>query len=175
MHAVIWTIFAIAGAGQDTASAQARAYAPAAHSASSGQCEDSAGAAGGGTGTRHCWLADWLGPMPQTCYDPHFGCYPGNQRTIHRYPAFHGYYYRDPYNYRHVFEYPWHAAPHEPVGYFTFNSDRLEEGYAPQGSVSSADRAKASQARRPSSSPTLKPTSRWGGRRGTWASPACPR
>jgi hypothetical protein len=38
---------------------------------------------------------------------------------MHRYPAFHGYYYRAPYNYRHVFEYPWHAAPHEPQDFFT--------------------------------------------------------
>lgn len=62
---------------------------------------------------------DWFGPMPQTCYQPRFGCYPGNARDIHRYPAFHGYYYRQPYNYRHYFEYPWHALPHEPVAYFT--------------------------------------------------------
>ena len=70
-----------------------------------------------------CGLAwDWLGPMPQTCYQPRFGCYPGNARDIHRYPAFHGYYYRQPYNYRHYFEYPWHAQPHEPLGYFTYPS-----------------------------------------------------
>ncbi|MCS7303950.1 MAG: hypothetical protein NZ602_02420 [Thermoguttaceae bacterium] len=68
-----------------------------------------------------CRLAwDWFGPMPQTCYQPRFGCYPGNARDIHRYPAFHGYYYRQPYNYRHYFEYPWHAQPHEPLGYFTY-------------------------------------------------------
>lgn len=63
---------------------------------------------------------DWFGPMPQTCYQPRFGCYPGNSRDIHRYPAFHGYYYRQPYNYRHYFEYPWHADPHEPLGYFSY-------------------------------------------------------
>jgi hypothetical protein len=39
---------------------------------------------------------------------------------MHRYPAFHGYYYRQPYNYRHYFDYPWHAQPHEPMGYFTY-------------------------------------------------------
>jgi len=66
------------------------------------------------TATGHGWLVDWFGPMPQTCYQPRFGCYPGNPRTIHRYPAFHGYYYRAPYNYRHLFEYPWHAQPYEP-------------------------------------------------------------
>jgi hypothetical protein len=57
----------------------------------------------------------WWSPMPQTCYSPHFGCYPGNGRDIYRYPAFHGYYYRQAYNYRPLFEYPWQANPHEPV------------------------------------------------------------
>ena len=74
---------------------------------------------------RHCapqpsWLYDWCGPMPQTCYGPRYGCYPGNGRDIHRYPAFHGYYYRRPYNYRHYFDYPWHAQPHEPLGYSAY-------------------------------------------------------
>src|SRR5208283_5484708 len=31
----------------------------------------------------------WWQPMPQTCYAPHFGCYPGNGRDIYRYPASH--------------------------------------------------------------------------------------
>ena len=64
-------------------------------------------------------LSRWLGSMPQTCYAPHFGSYPGNNRHMHRYPAMHGSYYRRPYNYRHSFDYPWHAAPHEPRGYST--------------------------------------------------------
>jgi len=64
-------------------------------------------------------VVDWWGPMPQTCYGPTYGCYPGNNRHLRRYPAFHGYYYRAPYNYRQYFDYPWHAAPHEPLGYFS--------------------------------------------------------
>src|SRR5438045_3701073 len=32
-----------------------------------------------------------LGPMPQSCYNPSFGCYPST-RFMHRYPAFSGYY-----------------------------------------------------------------------------------
>lgn len=75
---------------------------------------------------------DWFGPMPQTCYQPRFGCYPGNARDIHRYPAFHGYYYRQPYNYRHYFEYPWHAQPHEPLGYFAY--PQVGEGVQEQAS-----------------------------------------
>ncbi|MDA7950307.1 MAG: hypothetical protein MPJ24_02380 [Pirellulaceae bacterium] len=68
-----------------------------------------------------------LGPMPQTCYSPTFGCYPGNSREIHRYPAFHGTYYRKPYNYRNLFDYPWHADLHEPVSLFTYNVAIEEE------------------------------------------------
>ena len=57
----------------------------------------------------------WFEPMPQTCYSPHFGCYPCNARHSQRYPAFHGYYYRQAYNYRPLFEYPWQAGMHEPL------------------------------------------------------------
>lgn len=72
----------------------------------------------------HCvseYFRQWLGPMPQTCYGPRFGCYPGNARTINRYPAFHGSYYRKPYNWRQYTEYPWHAAPHDPQRFFTMS------------------------------------------------------
>jgi len=58
--------------------------------------------------------------MPQTCYNPSYGCYPGNNRHIHRYPAFHGVYYRRPYNYRNLFDYPWHAELHEPTSLFSY-------------------------------------------------------
>ncbi|NMC19003.1 MAG: hypothetical protein GYA33_01175 [Thermogutta sp.] len=83
------------------------------------------------TATGKTCLGDWFGPMPQTCYQPRFGCYPGNPRTIHRYPAFHGYYYRAPYNYRHYFEYPWHAAPHEPQAFASGGAAVVEESIVP--------------------------------------------
>jgi len=63
------------------------------------------------------FVIDSFGPMPQTAYDPNYGCYPGNARTIHRYPAFHGYYYDRPYNYRQYSEYPWNAEIVEPRPY----------------------------------------------------------
>jgi hypothetical protein len=69
----------------------------------------------------------WFQPMPQTCYSPHFGCYPGNGRDIYRYPAFHGYYYRQAYNYRPLFEYPWQACMHEPLA-LELSSERLLGG-----------------------------------------------
>ncbi len=62
-------------------------------------------------------VTDWWGPMPQTNYTPRYGCYPGNARTIHRYPAFHGYYYRNPYNYRMYSEFPWNADMADPQPY----------------------------------------------------------
>ena len=62
-----------------------------------------------------------FGPMPQTCYEPRYGCYPGNARCLHRYPAFHGCFYRHPYNYRQYFDYPWNAGLHEPTSLFSSN------------------------------------------------------
>jgi len=67
--------------------------------------------------------------QPQTCYAPRFGCYYGGDRYMHRYPAFHGYYWRQPYNYRNVFDYPWHAGLHEPTSLFAYN---VEEQAPPQ-------------------------------------------
>lgn len=64
----------------------------------------------------------WFGHMPQTCYDPRYGCYQGNNRHMNRYPAFAGTYYRRPYNYRNVFDYPWHAEMHEPTSMFSYNT-----------------------------------------------------
>lgn len=70
--------------------------------------------------------------MPQTCYQPRYGCYYSGDRHMHRYPAFHGHYYRRPYNYRHLFEYPWHAQLHEPTSLFSYN---VNEGDVPLGAV----------------------------------------
>jgi hypothetical protein len=61
-----------------------------------------------------------MGPMPQTCYDPPYGCYPGT-RWNNRYPAFHGTYYRKAYNYRNYFDYPWHAELHEPTSNWSYH------------------------------------------------------
>ncbi|MBI3465276.1 MAG: hypothetical protein HY000_19795 [Planctomycetes bacterium] len=55
--------------------------------------------------------------MPQECYNPRYGCYFCG-RWCQRYPAFHGYYYRAPYNYRHYSEYPWYACRHTPQPFY---------------------------------------------------------
>ena len=92
----------------------------------SSQCGSQCGAAHGRL--HGCLLAMWSDPtrgawgrpMPQTCYAPRFGCYPGNNRHMHRYPAFHGTYYRRGYNYRTLFDYPWQAGLHEPTSLFSY-------------------------------------------------------
>ena len=72
-----------------------------------------------GYGEESCQDEDFRRGMPQSCYNPSFGCYPST-RFMHRYPAFHGYYTREAYNYRHYFDYPWHAGLHEPTSMFSY-------------------------------------------------------
>ena len=67
-----------------------------------------------------------FGPMPQSCYLQHYGCYPGSSRGMHRYPAFHGSFYRRPYNYRNVFDYPWQADLHEPIPLVPYDVNNQE-------------------------------------------------
>ena len=127
MHAVLLTLLVVTGADQPIAAPSGVAYAP----EGSCPCED---CADDGYYTTSC-LCDWFGPMRQTCYGSRFGCYPGAGRTMHRYPAFHGYYYRQPYNYRHYFDYPWHAAPHEPMGFFTYETPGTQSPTPADGQV----------------------------------------
>jgi hypothetical protein len=100
MHAAVLTLFLVAG-----------------------QCADGSCGGAGGAGAYGCGN----GPMPQTCYAPRYGCYSGNNRHMHRYPAFHGTYYRSPYNYRTYFDYPWHAGLHEPTSLFSYNVEELQQ------------------------------------------------
>lgn len=146
MHAALMSLVVAAGVGQVQATGPVVA-SPApemGYYASTGDCcgcqqgcqqgcgcDDCCGRATTSSGYRSC-LCAWWGPMPQTCYAPRFGCYAGNNRHMHRYPAFHGYYYREPYNYRHLFDYPWHAAPHEPQGFLTYEVDRSAQ---PEGGI----------------------------------------
>jgi hypothetical protein len=106
MNAIVLTVMALAGGG---------GYGG--ELSYGGECEACAdGGHGHGRGQR----GGCLGPMPQSCYNPSFGCY-ASSRFMHRYPAFHGYYYRSAYNYRHYFDYPWHAGLHEPTSHFSYN------------------------------------------------------
>ena len=53
-----------------------------------------------------------------TCQPLH-GRYAGRFRFLHGYPPFHGTYYRRPYNYRNLYDYPWHAPYYEPPPMFS--------------------------------------------------------
>lgn len=125
MHAVLLTLFLVTGAEQPAPQADLQPYAApvvGGCEACGGQQQEGCGTCRGGGCIKGAFnrVWDWWGPMPQTCYEPRFGCYSGNSRYMNRYPAFHGYYYRQPYNYRQYFDYPWHAQPYEPMGYFTY-------------------------------------------------------
>ncbi len=118
MNAILLTALALAGANGTAADSTASpAVASEGHY---GECYGGHCGHGGHFGHRHGSHASCWGPMPQTCYDPPYGCYPGT-RFMNRYPAFHGTYYRRPYNYRNVFDYPWHADLHEPTSYFSYH------------------------------------------------------
>lgn len=91
----------------------------------------------GGSGCNTCCGSDCrvirtrTRQMPQSCYQPHYGCYPAGSRWTHRYPAFHGNYYRRPYNYRNLFDYPWHARMHEPASLFSYRvTEDIDSGEA---------------------------------------------
>jgi hypothetical protein len=114
MHAILLTILSLPGA--DAAAAMGGGAPAYGYANECDACE--AGGRHGHHGHRHD--GGLCGPMPQTCYNPSFGCYPST-RHMHRYPAFHGNYYRAAYNYRNYFDYPWHAGLHEPTSHFSYH------------------------------------------------------
>lgn len=112
MNAFLLTVLALSGADASGAAAFG--------GHAGGYCDP---CAAGGHHHRHShdgFIGSYLGAMPQSCYNPSFGCYPST-RFMHRYPAFHHYYYRAAYNYRHYFDYPWHAGLHEPTSMFSYH------------------------------------------------------
>ncbi|MFT5524047.1 MAG: hypothetical protein ACI9HK_001997 [Pirellulaceae bacterium] len=132
MHALLLTVIALGGGearisdvsntSYEAAGQQAIAYGD--QSGGVENCAHCGGGAGGlaagGLAARRAGPAPLKGrTMPQTCYAPRYGCYHSNNRFMNRYPAFHGTYYRNPYNYRNYFDYPWHAEMHEPTSWFS--------------------------------------------------------
>jgi hypothetical protein len=99
-----------------------------------------------------------FGMMPQTCYNPPYGCY-APTRFTHRYPAFHGHYYRDPYNYRYYFDYPWHAEMHEPTSLYSYNTERSVPTGTPLPSHAKASTQSAPQTAS-RSAPVVQPQQR---------------
>jgi hypothetical protein len=136
MNAILLTVLALSGAdatyggGPYDAGPYGPGYGDAGAYAGDvgGACDQcNAGGHGHGGHLRDCLgghrgkCRDYLGPMPQSCYNPSFGCYP-NTRFMSRYPAFHNTYYRAAYNYRQYFDYPWHAGLHEPTSMFSYHT-----------------------------------------------------
>lgn len=135
MQLVLVTVLALGATPASTASRQPAAppqpipaQAPEYAGVAPGECceDEACGCRGGlmGAGLGSGNFAHNLAlraAMPQTCYAPRYGCYHGSERFMNRYPAFHGTYYRRPYNYRNYFDYPWHAEMHEPTSLFSFN------------------------------------------------------
>ena len=129
MNAILLTVLALGGAdaaavyggptGAGYGASPDAGYGAAAGSSAGDECDDCNNGGHGLLGNRRdrCGV---LGPMPQSCYNPSFGCYPST-RFMHRYPAFNGYYYRSAYNYRNYFDYPWHAGLHEPTSLFSYH------------------------------------------------------
>jgi len=115
MHAVLLTVLALTG-GEGVYSDYN--VAPAGHHGHQAGCDS----CGGGNG--HYKQPHWM--MPQSCYNPKYGCY-GVDRHMNRYPAFHGTYYRRPYHYRNVFDYPWHAELHEPTSHFSHHVQAAQQ------------------------------------------------
>ena len=113
MHAVLLTVLALA-AGDSGYPMTDYNVAPAGHHGSCDAC------GGNGRYKQPHFM------MPQTCYNPKYGCY-GADRHMNRYPAFHGTYYRRPYNYRNLFDYPWHAELHERTSFFSYHVNAQQQ------------------------------------------------
>jgi hypothetical protein len=121
MNAILLTVLALGGADTSAVYGGPGMAGQAMAGSYGGECDD-CNDGGGGRHHHNNSLSGfgWCGPMPQSCYNPSFGCYPST-RFMHRYPAFHNYYYRSAYNYRHYFDYPWHAGLHEPTSMFSYH------------------------------------------------------
>jgi hypothetical protein len=100
-----------------------------------------------------------MGMMPQTGYNPPYGCYPGTARHTNRYPAFHGNFYSKAYNYRNYFDYPHHAGLHEPTSHFSYHTE--QETSSPYREQAPAPVMESEPA--PIVPPAPKPTAGWSG------------
>jgi hypothetical protein len=134
MHAVLLTVLALTS-GNGASVVMDHQVAQAGHHAACSQCGGGHGAHGKGAGFKE---PHWQ--MPQTCYNPKYGCYAAD-RHMNRYPAFHGTYYRRPYNYRNVFDYPWHAELHEPTSFFSYHTQANQQPTPPVPTPSPAPMA----------------------------------
>jgi hypothetical protein len=134
MHAAVLTFILMAGtSGDPTGGNYAGSMNMQEPGNGGGECANCDGGHGGhhGKGGDDA-LGGCFDDMPQSCYNPAYGCYPGGERRINRYPAFHGSYYRKPSNYRNLFDYPWHAGLHEPTSLFSYNVINAKDDEKPK-------------------------------------------
>jgi hypothetical protein len=146
MNALVLTVLALGGADASLAFAGSLGGGSGGYAAGAGGYQEACNECNEGSGhhrNQHAGVKGWLGPMPQSCYNPSFGCY-SNSRYMHRYPAFHNYYYRAAYNYRHDFDYPWHAGLHEPTSMFSYHVPGENPAQAVPTPMPSAARAPGS-------------------------------
>ena len=133
MNSAVLTMILLAGTTSDPTGGRATTQTTSSNAQGQGQCANCQAEQDHGCCTLLSGHGDGDGlmggfrDMPQSCYNPAYGCYPGNDRRINRYPAFYGSYYRKPYNYRNTFDYPWHAGLHEPTSMFSYNVINPEE------------------------------------------------
>lgn len=119
MNAILLTVLALGGDGAAYYGGS-NSFTPVVGASYTGECDQCSGYGGRRGGHAHGEHHGCLGTMPQSCYEPSFGCYT-NSRFMQRYTAFHGTYYRRAYNYRNYFDYPWHAGLHEPTSHFSYH------------------------------------------------------
>jgi hypothetical protein len=94
---------------------------------------------------------DYVQPRATWVYQPpYFTCYSHHRNRLDCYPSFHEQYYRRPYNYRVLFDYPWHENLYGPVPAAGFCGEVWVEGANHQPLAPSRVSAPASNARRPS-------------------------
>jgi hypothetical protein len=95
---------------------------------------------------------DYVQPRATWVYEPpYFTCYSHHRHWLDCYPGFHEQYYRRPYNYRVLFDYPWHESVHGPVpAGGGFCGEAWAEGPYHEPLAPSRATAPATSARRPS-------------------------
>ena len=77
---------------------------------------------------------DYVLPRATWVYEPpYFTCYSRHHNWLDCYPGFHEQYYRRPYNYRVLFDYPWHEDLHGPAppGGYNCGEAWVESGPSP--------------------------------------------
>lgn len=74
--------------------------------------------------------------LVQVYETPYYDCYSLDRKWLDCYPSFHERHYRRPYNYRVLFDYPWHEEPNRGAGYSNTVDDCPTAEESPAGVTS---------------------------------------